>query len=91
MVITAQTDLGPVKIYHCCAVKLQYYTLKLVKLLLVLLLRPSLWPLLSINPHKLISPFSLGQVQNLALRCVGSPKGVGVKTETPERGETGGE
>uniref|UniRef100_A0A8C8ICY6 Polyhomeotic-like protein 1 n=1 Tax=Oncorhynchus tshawytscha TaxID=74940 RepID=A0A8C8ICY6_ONCTS len=27
------------------------------------------------------------QVQNLALRCVGSPKGVGVKTETPERGE----
>eukprot|EP00063_Salmo_salar_P058081 XP_014032916.1 PREDICTED: polyhomeotic-like protein 1 isoform X3 [Salmo salar] len=28
------------------------------------------------------------QVQNLALRCVGSPKGVGVKTETPERGET---
>uniref|UniRef100_A0A8C8K5W4 Polyhomeotic-like protein 1 n=1 Tax=Oncorhynchus tshawytscha TaxID=74940 RepID=A0A8C8K5W4_ONCTS len=27
------------------------------------------------------------QVQNLALRCVSSPKGVGVKTETPERGE----
>ncbi|KAM9419725.1 polyhomeotic-like protein 1 isoform 2-T2 [Salvelinus alpinus] len=28
------------------------------------------------------------QVQNLALRCVGIPKGVGVKTENPERGET---
>ncbi|CDQ67165.1 unnamed protein product [Oncorhynchus mykiss] len=27
------------------------------------------------------------QVQNLALRCVSSPKGVGVKTETPVRGE----